>query len=115
MKAHHDNECEEYMIECNHCKEYVKKKVMNLHIEINCPDYIVSCSFQGYGCIVSRKRKDMDEHLKCEVNYHLNIVKEKCDALETKYYDMENKFQNQLNEVCKQIQILKDQNKQRLF
>ena len=69
----HMGECEEYPIGCpRQCKgsEQIKRKKLKIHAEV-CPLEPVQCPFNEIGCNSQVLRKDLNNHLKSNVDIHM--------------------------------------------
>ena len=67
--------CLEYSLVCpNACGATLIRKQMSSHIETNCPNTIVSCQFERFGCKEVVKRCEVEEHKEAKETKHLEMT-----------------------------------------
>ena len=74
----HYSDCPSYPVVCpNSCsKEKLKRSSLDRHL-LDCPDEIVSCSFNEMGCEERMKRRCLQEHIEANVMQHQLLI---CNA-----------------------------------
>ena len=83
--------CSKYPINCLlKCGKKIIRSKMDYHIKNECDNYELNCGFYKYGCNEICKRKNMENHLKEEVAYHLSLFVSKID----KYIPNLNEYNN---------------------
>ena len=71
----HFKECPEFPLLCpNNCATCLKRKQIDSHIETDCPNTVVECRYERFGCKQVVKRCEMEEHEKTNETKHLEIT-----------------------------------------
>ena len=87
----HFKECPEFPLLCpNNCATSLKRKQIDSHIETDCPNTVVECRYERFGCKQVVKRCEMEEHKKTNEMKHLEMTTffavDKIEKLEEKNY-----------------------------
>ena len=79
----HKEECPKVVIPCpNHCEtDEIFREDMDEHRKV-CPFEVVSCKYMKLGCGSRMARKEVEEHLKENVEDHLHLALERLEKLE---------------------------------
>ena len=73
LKRHYE-ECLEFPLLCpNSCGANLRRKQTDSHIETDCPNTIVKCRYERFGCKVVIKRCELEEHNKTNEIEHLKM------------------------------------------
>ena len=73
--SQHFKECPEFQLLCpNNCATSLKRKQIDSHIETDCPNTIVECRYERFGCKQVVKRCEMEEHKKTNETKHLEMT-----------------------------------------
>ena len=71
----HFKECPEFPLLCpNNCATSLKRKQIDSHIETDCPNTVVECRYERFGCKQVVKRCEMEEHKKTNETTHLEMT-----------------------------------------
>ena len=71
----HFKECAEFPLLClNNCATSLKRKQIDSHIETDCPNTVVECRYERFGCKQVVKRCEMEEHKKTNEMKHLEMT-----------------------------------------
>ena len=75
----HEDVCEKKAIPCpnSDCSESMQRAEIKQHLENDCEHTVISCKYEGIGCDVKMKRKDMGAHEqddKAHLHQALNTV-----------------------------------------
>ena len=71
----HFKECPEFPLLCpNNCATSLKRKQIDSHIETDCPNTVVECRYERFGCKQVVKRCEMAEHKKTNETKHLEMT-----------------------------------------
>ena len=71
----HFKECPEFPLLCpNNCATSLKRKQIDSHIETDCPNTVVECRYERFGCKQVVKRCEMEEHKKTNETKHLEMT-----------------------------------------
>ena len=71
----HYEECLEFPLLCpNNCGANLRRKQRDSHIETDCPNTIVRCRYERFGCKEVIKRCEMEEHNKTNEIKHLEMT-----------------------------------------
>ena len=71
----HFKECPEFQLLCpNNCATSLKRKQIDSHIETDCPNTVVECRYERFGCKQVVKRCEMEEHKKTNEIKHLEMT-----------------------------------------
>ena len=71
----HFKECPEFQLLCpNNCATSLKRKQIDSHIETDCPNTVVECRYERFGCKQVVKRCEMKEHKKTNEMKHLEMT-----------------------------------------
>ena len=71
----HFKECPEFQLLCpNNCATSLKRKQIDSHIETDCPNTVVECRYERFGCKQVVKRCEMEEHKKTNETKHLEMT-----------------------------------------
>ena len=100
LRIHVTDTCVQRLIQCEHCKRDFKfcdmsahldvcpkmevscelkcgvvmcREVMTQHLEVDCPEKAIECSYAKYKCVGLIKRKDMSKHLEERRMEHLEL------------------------------------------
>ena len=72
-EAHYDV-CPDMDIECpNECSLSLKRRESLDHIEVDCPNTLVSCPFSSFGCKELVKRCELEEHQETKESKHTQL------------------------------------------
>ena len=64
--------CLEYQVPCpNNCNVNLKRKLLDSHLELECPNMVVECPYKKFGCREEVLRRDLEEHKKTNQIQHL--------------------------------------------
>ena len=64
--------CLEYQFPCpNNCNVNLKRKLLDSHLEFECPNMVVECPYKKYGCKQEVLRRELEEHKKTNQIQHL--------------------------------------------
>lgn len=97
MQSHVKDECMNGMIECNYCKNEIKRKEQKLHFG-KCPEAIVTCDYYRFGCDLIRcKRKDVKQHMDNAQSKHLELVTLSHKQLEDKFERYKEKMDRKMD------------------
>ena len=67
--------CLEYQFPCpNDCSENPKRKQLDSHLELECPNMVVECPYRNFGCRQEVLRRDLEEHKKTNQIEHLEFA-----------------------------------------
>ena len=70
--TNHYQECLEYQFPCpNNCNVNVERKLLDLHLELECPNMVVNCPYKKFGCGKEVLRRDLEDHKKSNQIQHL--------------------------------------------
>ena len=73
--SQHFKECPEFQLLCpNNCATSLKRKQIDSHIETDCPNTVVECRYERFGCKQVVKRCEMEEHKKINEIKHLEMT-----------------------------------------
>ena len=74
--SQHFKECPEFPLLCpNNCATSLKRKQIDSHIETDCPNTVVECRYERFGCKqVVKTRCEMEEHKKTNETKHLEMT-----------------------------------------
>ena len=76
--------CLEVPVICpNYCKERLKRKQLQAHID-ECPLQVISCPFTSAGCTVKLPRNEMEKHEDTAMRQHLRLVVKQVQQLQLK-------------------------------
>ena len=68
----HFQMCLEYQVPCpNNCIMNLKRKLLDSHLELDCPNMVVKCPYKKYGCREEVLRCELEEHKKTNQIQHL--------------------------------------------
>ena len=71
----HFKGCPEFPLLCpNNCATSLKRKQIDSHIETDCPNTVVECRYERFGCKQVVKRCEMEEHKKTNEMKHLEMT-----------------------------------------
>ena len=71
----HFKECPEFQLLCpNNCAANLKRKQIESHVETDCPNTVVECRYERFGCKQVVKRCEMEEHKKTNEMKHLEMT-----------------------------------------
>ena len=71
----HFKECPELPLLCpNNCATSLKRKQIDSHIETDCPNTVVECRYERFGCKQVVKRCEMVEHKRTNEMRHLEMT-----------------------------------------
>ena len=71
----HFKECPEFPLLCpNNCATSLKRKQIDSHIETDCPNTVVECLYERFGCKQVVKRCEMAEHKRTNETKHLEMT-----------------------------------------
>ena len=89
----HFKECLEFQLLCpNNCATSLKRKLIDSHIETDCPNTVVECRYERFGCKQVVKRCEMEEHKKTNETKHLEMTTsfamDRIEKLEEKNHQM---------------------------
>jgi len=73
LESHEDN-CHLRRISCPDCGTDVCLGALQLHLEKECPDHIVSCPFEIHGCTELVPRRLVADHLRCACSDHVMLL-----------------------------------------
>ena len=98
--SQHFKECPEFPLLCqNNCATSLKRKQIDSHIETDCPNTVVECRYERFGCKQVVKRCEMEEHKKTNETKHLEmttlLAMDKIEKLEEKNHQMLNIIEKQ--------------------
>ena len=96
----HFKGCPEFPLLCpNNCATSWKRKQIDSHIETDCPNTVVECRYERFGCKQVVKRCEMEEHKKTNETKHLEmttlLAMDKIEKLEEKNHQMLNIIEKQ--------------------
>ena len=77
----HEGVCKHFLLRCIGCGEKFKRMDMQLHYEDLCPNSLMECTYNKYGCDVKVVRKDFEAHKRENRLLHLEM---KTDFIEQK-------------------------------
>ena len=67
--------CLEYKVPCpNNCNVNLERKLLDSHLELECPNTVVNCPHKNYGCRQEILRRDLVEHTKINQIQHLEYA-----------------------------------------
>ena len=67
--------CLDYQVPCpNNCNANLKRKLLDSHLELECPNMVVECPYKKYGCRQEVLRRDLEEHKKTNQIQHLEFA-----------------------------------------
>ena len=82
----------------NNCATSLKRKQIDSHIETDCPNTVVECRYERFGCKQVVKRCEMEEHKKTSETKHLEMTTffavDKIEKLEEKHSQMSSIIEN---------------------
>ena len=109
----HYSDCPNYPVVCpNSCsEEKLKRSSLDCHL-VDCPDEVVSCSFNEMGCEERIKRRCLQEHIEANVVQHQLMI---CNAFKNENESLKDEFKKvkKENESLKNdIKILKQSNEE---
>ena len=95
----HFKECPEFPLLCpNNCATCLKRKQIDSHIETECPNTVVECRYERFGCKQVVKRCEMEEHKKTNETKHLEMTTffavDKIEKLKEKHSQMSSIIEN---------------------
>lgn len=68
----HYNVCTEYQLHCpNDCRAVLKRRQLKVHMETECPNTLVECSYRMFGCNQKMKQCELEEHYRTNEIGHL--------------------------------------------
>ena len=74
------------------CGYLLQRASLDDHRNNNCKEMVIDCEYKEYGCYRNTKRKNMDDHLNQDMAVHLQLVKNTCDDLKSKYKTLESRL-----------------------
>ena len=70
--TNHYQICLEYEFPCpNNCNVNLKRKLLDSHLELECPNMVVDCPYKKFGCRQEVLRRELEEHKKTNRIQHL--------------------------------------------
>ena len=70
--TNHYLKCLEYQVSCpNNCSINLKRKLLDSHLELECPNMVVECPYRKFGCEQEVLRCELEEHKKTNQIQHL--------------------------------------------
>ena len=66
--------CPYRIVECPHCRHPMAFKDLEKHERETCLEKEIRCKYAGHGCEWTGKRRDHDEHLANNVDVHLDLA-----------------------------------------
>ena len=64
--------CLEYQFPCpNNCSVNLKRKLLDSHFELECPNMVVECPYKEFGCGQEVLRRELEKHKKANQIQHL--------------------------------------------
>ena len=104
MRDHQEMHCAAVVIECDGCKQEVKRPDILMHSE-TCPEAIVICEYVRFGCgAAGMRRKEMEEHLRENTELHLRLLAASHGRLQSKV----SALHEELKEVKERVAPLED-------
>ncbi len=81
----HYKTCRANLVECpnQQCSEFVTRRDLSTHLNL-CGWSVLNCKFRHAGCYARIHRRNMEDHLEKNMKYHLDLLCEKFDSLQTK-------------------------------
>ncbi|KAI6647220.1 TNF receptor-associated factor 4 [Oopsacas minuta] len=68
----HNTVCIEYPVSCpNDCKFNLKRRLLEAHLDTDCPNTIVECPYRKFGCMQEVKRCELERHTVTNQFQHL--------------------------------------------
>ncbi len=114
---HHD-ECPCYPTLCpNKCSDFkFKREDVEMHLSVTCLLQDIPCEFSYTGCNIVKNRKDMPDHLKENMELHLQLLSDKHQDLEIRCHELEDQNQQlkQYMNLCALLQIENEVTKKEL-
>ena len=105
--TNHYQICLEYPFPCpNNCSMNLKRKLLDSHLELECPNMVVECPYKKFGCREEVLRRDLEEHKKTNQIQHLESASifAACKMEELKQRKIQLTITNkQLTETMKQL------------
>ena len=83
MESHHEFHCPEVRVRISCCNEVIKRLEVDAHI-LECPEVEIYCEYVQYGCEVTPKRRDLQQHLGAHSKRHLHLVRRSHERLKHK-------------------------------
>ena len=73
--TNHSITCLEYQFPCpNNCSVNLKRKLLDSHLEFECPNMVVECPYKKFGCSQGVLRCELEEHKKTNQVQHLEFA-----------------------------------------
>ena len=73
--TNHYQSCLDYQVPCpNNCNANLKQKLLDSHLELECPNTVVKCPYKKFGCRQEVFRRDLEEHKKTNQIEHLEFA-----------------------------------------
>ena len=75
--TNHYQKCLEYQVPCpNNCfvNPIMKRKLLDSHLELECPNMVIECSYKKFGCGQDVLRRELEEHKKTNQMQHLEYT-----------------------------------------
>ena len=100
--ASHHKSCLMIPQKCkNNCSEKLfTKEELKSHRAKDCPLQYVFCEYLYAGCESPLMRKDMKDHVECEMKHHLSLVTTKCTQLQDKETSTSSELQKLQTQVA---------------
>ncbi|XP_065180536.1 TNF receptor-associated factor 2-like isoform X2 [Sycon ciliatum] len=75
IDEHRREECAARPVLCPYCTSMMSSsEQLTVHLESQCPEYIVTCQYGDQGCQVKIPRRDIPQHMQTCVAEHLSLV-----------------------------------------
>lgn len=111
-KNFHEYKCPKYLIECElNCGESIERLNYENHLNNNCINKIIPCTYVKFGCNIKLNKNKLDEHLNKELKFHHNLLLNNYyitnkidDNIKTSIEDLEIKY----NVLFKEVEIIKE-------
>eukprot|EP01084_Bolivina_argentea_P237000 398413_1 len=74
MASHISRYCQMTLINCNKCKQQIKRKDKQLHLKNVCSESLIECPFYRFGCMDKLRRKNEKNHIENGAFTHCHLI-----------------------------------------
>ncbi|XP_050637031.1 TNF receptor-associated factor 5 isoform X4 [Macaca thibetana thibetana] len=107
LQNHEENLCPEYPVFCpNNCAKIILKTEVDEHLAV-CPEAEQDCPFKHYGCAVTDKRRNLQEHEHSALREHMRLVLEKNVQLEEQISDLHKSLEQKESKIQQLAETIK--------
>ena len=102
--------CESIIVQCKLCESYLENKVLKNHIDNDCQNRIVNCTYNNIGCFAQILYKDLENHLDKEIKFHHILTLKEISLLKEKhklFNESIERFDKKLCSIEEEVSIIK--------